>query len=281
MSGPPFITSESAADVLPAVARALAAMRDVSRSNIADAGNYTYSYASLDQVMGMARPILADQALAVTQSAAVHLAEHVVEVTTTIVHESGEWVAWPPLAVPIGAANAQSIGSALSYARRYGLLAVLGIATEDDDGATATNAARATPPAKKRAAKKAPPPDDRIPVAAAKGKLLELLGGDADLAREMWPSGWTGPVDRDALAELLDEARRRLTDEPAAVLEVRDLAERAGLDVDELLDVAETVTSSAVNDLGELDADELAALRDRLHATLADQLADEHGGDPT
>lgn len=281
MSGPPFITSESAADVLPAVARALAAMRDVSRSNIADAGNYTYSYASLDQVMGMARPILADQALAVTQSAAVHLAAHVVEVTTTIVHESGEWVAWPPLAVPIGAANAQSIGSALSYARRYGLLAVLGIATEDDDGATATNAARATPPAKKRAAKKAPPPDDRIPVAAAKGKLLELLGGDADLAREMWPSGWTGPVDRDALAELLDEARRRLTDEPAAVLEVRDLAERAGLDVDELLDVAETVTSSAVNDLGELDADELAALRDRLHATLADQLADEHGGDPT
>jgi hypothetical protein len=56
-----------------------------------------------------------------------------VQVETMLCHSSGEWVA-EVLEVPVLKADAQTIGSATTYARRYGLCAIVGIAPEDDDG---------------------------------------------------------------------------------------------------------------------------------------------------
>jgi hypothetical protein len=62
------------------------------------------------------------------------------------IHESGEKMSAGVLHVPATKQDAQGYGSALTYARRYSLMAACGIAPEDDDGNAASNKnAPATP----------------------------------------------------------------------------------------------------------------------------------------
>lgn len=60
-------------------------------------------------------------------------------VITRVMHKSGQWIETDPLHIVSGA-GAQEIGSAISYARRYQLSAVLGLATDDDDDANGAEA---------------------------------------------------------------------------------------------------------------------------------------------
>lgn len=69
------------------------------------------------------------------------LCEDGVIVETTFVHESGESMSAGKLHVPASKQDAQGYGSALTYARRYSLMAACGIAPEDDDGNAATSSA--------------------------------------------------------------------------------------------------------------------------------------------
>lgn len=59
-----------------------------------------------------------------------------VTVTTMLIHSSGEWIA-EDLTLTAGQATPQAVGSAITYGRRYGLAAMVGIAPEDDDGEAA------------------------------------------------------------------------------------------------------------------------------------------------
>lgn len=69
-----------------------------------------------------------------------------VTVETVFIHESGEMLECGKLHVPAGKQDPQGYGSALSYARRYSLMAACGIAPEDDDGNAASKGSpRATP----------------------------------------------------------------------------------------------------------------------------------------
>ena len=70
-------------------------------------------------------------------------------VETVFVHESGESLSSGPLHVPAAKQDPQGYGSALTYARRYSLMAACGIAPEDDDGNAATSAKNAQKPASK------------------------------------------------------------------------------------------------------------------------------------
>ena len=54
-------------------------------------------------------------------------------VTTTLLHESGQWLK-SALRMPITKADAQGIGATITYARRYSLASMIGIAQTDDDG---------------------------------------------------------------------------------------------------------------------------------------------------
>lgn len=79
-----------------------------------------------------------------------HPCEDGVMVETLFLHESGEQMSAGKLHVPASKHDAQGYGSALSYARRYSLMASCGIAPTDDDGNAAGNLARPTPePVKK------------------------------------------------------------------------------------------------------------------------------------
>ena len=83
---------------------------------------------------------LNDAGIALMQT--THEAEGGVCVETVLLHESGETLSSGKLHVPASKQDAQGYGSALTYARRYSLMAICGIAPEDDDG----NAAAKTAP---------------------------------------------------------------------------------------------------------------------------------------
>lgn len=77
-----------------------------------------------------------------------------VKVSTTFIHESGEQLSGGSLFMPASKHDAQGFASALSYARRYSLMATCGIAPEDDDGNQASKSAPV--PAAPKAVPKAP-----------------------------------------------------------------------------------------------------------------------------
>ena len=82
-----------------------------------------------------------------------------VKVSTVFIHESGEQMSGGSLFMPATKQDAQGFGSALSYARRYSLMAACGIAPEDDDGNQATKTAPvAAPPKPTPKVSEAPPP---------------------------------------------------------------------------------------------------------------------------
>lgn len=133
-------TSETLDEIAPMWVNALNEMRDVSRENVADTGSYKYRYSSLDQATKQAREVLTKHGLGVQQSA--HGDQlGTVSITTRVWHTSGQWIEADPLTMP-AKGGPQDVGSAISYGRRYALMAFLGLATDDDDGAGAQRAAQ-------------------------------------------------------------------------------------------------------------------------------------------
>lgn len=102
--------------------------------------NRNYKYADLASVIGAARDALASNDLAVLQRA--HPSERGVCLQTTLVHASGEWISDGGLTLPAPKNDPQGFGSAMTYARRYGLAALLGIVQDDDDGVAAVAATK-------------------------------------------------------------------------------------------------------------------------------------------
>ena len=93
-------------------------------------------YADLGACLEAVNEALLNNWIALTQR--THPDEHGVTVETVLMHESGETISSGPLHVPAVKQDAQGFGSAMTYARRYSLMAVCGIAPEDDDGSAAS-----------------------------------------------------------------------------------------------------------------------------------------------
>ena len=125
-------------------------------------GSFSYTYADLGDVLSAVRPILAKHGLAITQDVATH--DRMIDVYTTIVHTSGESHRDGPLGFDAGG-DPRTAGSAVTYARRYAILATLGLATEDDDGARASTVHRQD---------RTPPPAD--PIADLYGRIKAAAG---------------------------------------------------------------------------------------------------------
>lgn len=97
---------------------------------------YGYTYADLGSVLEIARPLLAKHGLSVTQLP--QSAGEKVSVETLLMHSSGQWISSTiEMQVERGKnmSLAQAVGSVITYARRYSLAAILGIAQVDDDAA--------------------------------------------------------------------------------------------------------------------------------------------------
>ena len=132
--------SDSIKELAAALAKAQASMSGAKK----DTANpfFKSKYADLASCWDAARAALPANGLCVIQTTRASAQDEVI-VITTLAHESGEWISGE-LSLPVSKADAQGYGSALTYGRRYGLCAMVGIAPEDDDG----NAAAAAKPQK-------------------------------------------------------------------------------------------------------------------------------------
>jgi hypothetical protein len=105
-----------------------------------DATGHHGGYATIGSVLDTVKPILKKHGLAVLQMCG-DSEPGFVTVTTLLVHESGEFQADAGLRMP-APNDPQKVGSAISYARRYGLMTMMGLAALDDDGQSASDAIR-------------------------------------------------------------------------------------------------------------------------------------------
>jgi hypothetical protein len=96
-------------------------------------GQRTFRYASLSTGLDIVRKCLGQHEIATVQSTAIDQDSGLIRLTTTLVHASGEWVSsdWPVCPASETAAP-HRMGAALTYARRYALFTLVGIAGEDD-----------------------------------------------------------------------------------------------------------------------------------------------------
>jgi ERF superfamily len=93
----------------------------------------TFNYASLSSGLDIVRKTLGQHEIATVQTTAVDQATGLINLTTLLAHASGEWIAsdWPVCPV-IETETPHRMGAALTYARRYALFTLVGIAGEDD-----------------------------------------------------------------------------------------------------------------------------------------------------
>jgi hypothetical protein len=133
-------SSETVAALASALAKAQAELVNPEKSLTATIrtgrlgeGERSFRYAPLSSGLDIVRKTLGQHEIATLQTTAIDQAAGMVNLTTTLAHASGEWVAsdWP--VCPIAeTANPQRMGAALTYARRYALFTLVGIAGEDD-----------------------------------------------------------------------------------------------------------------------------------------------------
>src|SRR5271169_3654279 len=103
------------------------------RSPFPREGDRSFRYAPLSSGLDLVRKSLGRHEIATVQSTSIDEAAGLIRLTTTLAHSSGEWVSsdWPVCLVSEKAAP-QRMGAALTYARRYALFTLVGIAGEDD-----------------------------------------------------------------------------------------------------------------------------------------------------
>jgi ERF superfamily protein len=92
-----------------------------------------FRYAPLSSGLDIIRKVLGQHEIATVQTTSVDQAAGVINLTTVLAHASGEWIAsdWPVCPVS-ETATPHRMGAALTYARRYALFTLVGIAGEDD-----------------------------------------------------------------------------------------------------------------------------------------------------
>src|SRR6266404_2695368 len=147
-------SSETVAALASALAKAQAELINPEKSLTATIragrpgeGERSFRYAPLSSGLDIVRKTLGQHEIATVQTTAIDQTAGMVNLTTTLAHASGEWIAsdWPvcPIAETV---NPQRMGAALTYARRYALFTLVGIAGEDDLDAPDLCAAPPSPP---------------------------------------------------------------------------------------------------------------------------------------
>jgi hypothetical protein len=172
-------------------------------------GTRTFRYAPLSSGLDLVRKCLGRHEIATVQTTAIDRDSGLIRLTTTLVHASGEWMSseWP--VCPISeTAVPHRLGAALTYARRYGLFTLVGIAGDDDVDA----------------------PDQ-----PTTGLPAEVLNGSFNVGRDSLeqpvlaakPAGWLQPREKRARAEKARPAT--LAPDVSANLQGQLIAELSGL----------------------------------------------------
>src|SRR5258705_3323784 len=132
-------SSESVASIATALAKAQTELSNPEKALVGTIYNnrsdssQSFRYASLSGGLDIVRKILGVQQIAIAQTTDIDRANGAVNLTTVLLHTSGEWISsdWPVCALS-EISQPRRMGAALTYARRYALFTMVGIAGEDD-----------------------------------------------------------------------------------------------------------------------------------------------------
>jgi hypothetical protein len=176
-------SSQSIACLAAALAKAQTELANPEKSLLGtiktgpgDSPERVFRYAPLSSGLEIVRKTLGQHEIATVQTTAIDQAAGIVNLTTVLAHASGEWIAsdWPVCAIS-ETATPRRMGAALTYARRYALFTLVGIAGEDDLDA----------------------PDLVAPTTPSSGVEKSNGGANAGLNGGGYPhSGYRGPVRR-------------------------------------------------------------------------------------
>src|SRR5665811_1885522 len=140
-------SSESVAAIATALAKAQTELSNPEKAmvgtiyNARSDGPQNFRYASLSSGLDIIRKTLGGQQIAIAQTTNIDRVGGTVNLTTVLLHTSGEWISshWPVCQLSETSAP-RRMGAALTYARRYALFTMVGIAGEDDlDAPDVTN----------------------------------------------------------------------------------------------------------------------------------------------
>jgi hypothetical protein len=210
--------SESIEKLAPALVAAQAELTSITKDKVNP--HFKSKYVTLDAIIEAVRPVLASHGLSIVQGGYgdLDVQPGIFGVETTLIHTSGEWLS-TFVEVPLAKKDPQGAGSGLTYGRRYGLSALLSLATDEDDDAnnasTPPKAAKAKPEAKPSARVVAAV--DRLPNWPAPYKFANVLLKDAPKDELMRIIDWEPKPDKVETYAPLKEAivmelERRRTD---------------------------------------------------------------------
>ncbi len=133
-------SSDTIATIAAALAKAQVELTNPEKSLVATIrspfpreADRSFRYAPLSTGLDLVRKSLGRQEIATIQATDIDKEAGLIRLTTVLAHSSGEWISseWPVCQIA-DIASAQRVGAALTYARRYALFALVGIAGEDD-----------------------------------------------------------------------------------------------------------------------------------------------------
>ena len=180
-------------DSIAGLAKALAAAQaEIENAHKTSANpHFRSKYADLAEVINTVRPVLAKHGLSVTQWPSY--LDGIVSVETILTHESGEWIA-NTASAPADKLNAQGVGSATTYLRRYSLAALACVAQEDDDGNKASEREGQISARKSAAQAKRDGDNETIKAMLQDATTLEDLDARWQVVQEEWlprlPEKW-------------------------------------------------------------------------------------------
>ncbi len=124
-----MIHSENINEIAAALSKAQGAMKPASK----DGANphFKSKFSTLSAIWEAIREPVTANGLTILQD--IIAQDKSISVTTKIIHNSGQWIEFGPLCIPLAKADAQGIGSCSSYAKRYALCAAIGVVSDDDD----------------------------------------------------------------------------------------------------------------------------------------------------
>jgi hypothetical protein len=220
------------------------------RSPIASEGERSFRYASLASGLDIVRKVLGKHGIALVQTTAIDREAALIRLTTVLAHSSGEWLSsdWPVCGVGETAAP-HKMGAALTYARRYALFTLVGIAGEDDLDA----------------------PDlmgNQLGVGMGAGGEPNKGNGQADVA----PAARVGPKERGSRPRPAVKAAAEVAAEQSAAICDRLLREVAALSS---ADAAASWAREGIKAKNGLTASDAKLVEEAFAARLADLAADD------
>jgi hypothetical protein len=208
-------SSETIGAISAALAKAQAELTNPEKALIATirAANprerdQTFRYAALSSGLDIVRKALGGHEIATVQTTAIDKEAGLIRLTTTLAHSSGEWLSseWPVCPISETAAP-RRMGAALTYARRYALFTLVGIAGEDDLDAPDLNAKAEVAP--------------KLEPAAAEGFIQPV----AEQRSRAEPTRGPAPTIRNSSRKLANPARALLHAELSAAVREQLIAE--------------------------------------------------------